>query len=199
MPHGGSHPCCTPNGECVMATEDICFALGGEWFPGLLSCADVVCEPTQACRPPLTEIPNDTDLRNTLDHCETAVMQITKRNPEHMVPGQPVDDREGVYGELITSHQVRPVRVVPGAEPCRQSFGVLDKGLDGYVRPMLCSQPEHGDDQSRFNVGFFAKQMQDDVLDRVPAGYVHARVGVEQPVWSELALYHNYFMAGQEQ
>jgi len=98
--------------------------------------------------------------------------------------------------ELVTTHEIRPVRVLPGADPCRRSFGVLAKGLDGYVRPLLCSQPEHGDDKMRFNRGFFAKQMQDDVVDRVPAGYVHARVGVEQPVWSEIAVYHNWFRSG---
>jgi len=198
LPPITNRPCCLPDGTCMVIDAQSCLAVEGEWYNELESCADVICETDQGCRPTQTpeSIVNDSDIRFSLDQCEVAVLQLTKRNPEHVIPGQPPDDRQGTYAELVSTHEFRPVRVPAGAQPCRQSFGVLSKDLDGYVRPMLCSQPEFGDDQSRFNRGFFTKQQTDDIVDRVPRGYVHARVGVEQPVWSEIAVYHNWWRTG---
>lgn len=206
LPPITNRPCCAPDGTCVVVDAQACLAMEGEWYPDLESCEDVICEADQGCRLPETPdtvvdttantTANDADLRYSLDQCEVAVLQLTKRNPEHVVESQPPDDRQGTYMELVSTHQFRPLRVPIGSNPCRQSFGVMSKDLDGYVRPMLCSQPEQGSNQARFNRGFFAKQMTDDIMDRVPKGYVHARVGVEQPVWSEIAVYHNWWRTG---
>lgn len=118
---------------------------------------------------------------------------MTIRPPSHGNSGA-----EGMDLELVTTHEVRSVFTNKAfLDPCRLQYGYMHLDADGDIYPIFCSQPEANVSSARWARGYFSVQLDhDDPYDRVPVGDIHARVGVEPPVWAEVALFHQWMPCG---
>lgn len=197
------------------------FASCEEFFNQGLSCLQL--GECRAYREPFY-LPND--LQHTLQLCETAVLHFTRRPPEHwnlssnqsQAGDNPGDTRRL---ELVSSHKaIGCANQLNTPDPCEQHYGFLVKETDGYLYPYFWSEPEANLGHARFNRGLFTKQACPDPqrevidldgqvsceptegideperIDRVPAGYVHARCGVEKRQWNEVAFYSDVERCG---
>lgn len=190
-------PCCIPDGTCQVMEQDECQALGGFIQPDQTEC-DVEPCPQLACRGKLEPFYLPGDKVYSLKLCEAAALAFTRRPLEHHTEAGSLHFPKSQRGfmELITSHETRACRVSANADPCARHYAALVYGADGYVRPMLWSQPAMDVRLHRWNVGVFTVQKTPDPLGRVPVGYLHGRVGVENQPWAEVGLYADVMRCG---
>lgn len=191
--------CCIPlddgSSDCIIATEEECNQIpDAEWLIDQLTCDFVSCGASpEGKRAMVQPYYRAGDKAYTTDLCETAVMGLTKRPEEH---GGPLPGQMQNQWHPVTTHEVRAIWLSATDDPCKISYGVLAKDDDGFVYPQLCSRPTNDSSRERYNRGFVTKQMVPDPQDRVEQGFWHMRVGVEPPVWSELALLNNWQLCG---
>ena len=175
-----------------------CNLIGGLWRSEFETCDGVECIELDGCRGKIEPFYLEGDKAHSKKLCETATMGFAKRAPGLPYHSELDEARRGFF-EPVTTHETRACRVTGGdLDPCEHQFGALSKDADGYVRPVIYSEPYTEADFNngvgfetggRWNVGAFVKQEDDDPVERVPAGYFAAWVGVENEPWTEVALY----------
>ncbi len=160
------------------------------------ACADVGCVPEiieVGCRGPLQDLSNYTGYDpgvkiHSLDLCEMVVVASVRHRS---LGGADLgDDVQPGHVTPVTAHEVRAAKLDAKVDPCLHYTGSWRKGVDGYIRPHLCSKPE-GNGSERLNVGFGFKQKGEDEHDRIRPGYVGGVCGVETPRWSEIVYRDN--------
>lgn len=191
-------PCCLPDGTCEVMTADECSFFNGYRQPGQTECGVEPCVVLSQCRGPDEPYYQPGDKYHSLALCESVIGGLTRRPREHHEEQGSFRFPKSQRGlmEFITTHECRACRVDADGDPCARHYVALVRRPDGYFRPALFSEPYADASRNRWNFGFFTKQRGEDPMGRVPAGYGHIRVGLENRPWSELAVYADKMRCG---
>lgn len=205
------HVCCVDEGrECHVLTYSECLDAEGTFLWNQDECNDRVCgvgcrEAEHAEGHPNTGEPSPDGTpygpyapttgpawgqkRHTTDVCYPVPMALVEPLPEHGLNIPP--------GYLIpaTIGEVRNVAQGGDDDPCAIAYGVLAFGIDGYMRPYLCSRLDYDAlGSAAYSEGVFCASPDNEGV--VSCGYLYARVAVMAQPPREVQYHHLQLICG---